>query len=151
MANIFYPPINVPLTSNKRIFLAGSIEMNKAVDWQQEFISQFESEDVSIFNPRRTDWDNTITQSKDDSRFREQVEWELIHLTTADLIVMYLQPGTISPISLLELGLYATKNIVVCCPEGFHRRGNVQIVCEHYNIPVVDDLYSLINIARKLL
>jgi hypothetical protein len=51
---------------------------------------------------------------------------------------MYFVPGTISPISLMELGLFANK-CVVYCPEGFERKGNVDIVCQRYNIPVYED------------
>ncbi|MEM2159444.1 MAG: nucleoside 2-deoxyribosyltransferase domain-containing protein [Candidatus Nitrosotenuis sp.] len=39
--------------------------------------------------------------------FRAQVEWELAGLERADLILMYLQLDTLSPISPLELGLFA--------------------------------------------
>jgi hypothetical protein len=85
-------------------------------------------------------------QSADNPQFREQVEWELDALELANLVVMYLAPGTMSPISLLELGIYAANGgnkLVVCCPEGFHRKGNVDIVCERYGIEQVDSLDEL--------
>jgi hypothetical protein len=53
---------------------------------------------------------------------------------------MYFDPNTKSPISLLELGLFASsKKLIVCCPDGFWRKGNVRIVCELYNIPLFND------------
>jgi len=61
--------------------------------------------------------------------FKEQVDWEMDLLDEADVIALYLQLDTMSPISLLELGLHAKDGkLVVCCPEAFWRRGNVQIV-----------------------
>ena len=48
---------------------------------------------------------------------------------------MYFSPKTISPISLLEFGLHArSQKLIVICPDGYSRKGNVYIVCEHYNI-----------------
>ncbi len=40
-----------------KIFLAGSIEMGKAVDWQTELTNKLADLDkVTILNPRRDDW-----------------------------------------------------------------------------------------------
>jgi hypothetical protein len=67
----------------------------------------------------------------------------------ADLIALYLSPGTKSPISLLELGLYASSGkLVVCCPEGFWRKGNVDIVCKRYGAWQVDTLSELVGFIR---
>jgi hypothetical protein len=75
------------------------------------------------------------------------VNWELNGLDKADYILMYFSPETKSPISLLELGLYAASGkLIVCCPEGFWRKGNVDIVCEKYGIQTVDTLDELINV-----
>jgi hypothetical protein len=118
------------------VFLAGSIEMGKAEDWQTKVEKQFEDVDydVTIFNPRRKDWDSSWEQTIDNRKFREQVEWELTALEKSDIIFLYLSPGTKSPISLLELGLFKDKEMIVCCPDGFWRKGNVDIVCKRYGI-----------------
>lgn len=139
--------------SKRSIFLAGSIEMGKAEDWQQKAISLLASRDTVILNPRRRDWDSSWKQTIDNPQFNEQVNWELDALNKADFILMYLQPGTYSPISLLELGLYATTNkIHLVCPEGFWRKGNVDIVCKRefisqYNSieEACENILSIIN------
>lgn len=130
----------------KSVFLAGSIEMGAAEDWQAKLTKHFEQDFGSfkttyyLFNPRREKWDSTWVQSIDNPQFNEQVSWELTALDCAKYIYMYFDPNTKSPISLLELGLYAhSKKIIVCCPHGFYRRGNVEIVCERYNIPFYSD------------
>jgi hypothetical protein len=62
------------------------------------------------------------------------------------MIVMYFSPETKSPISLLELGLYASSGkIHVICPDGFWRRGNVEIVCNKYNIPLYETLNDFVE------
>ena len=127
-----------------KVFLAGSIEMGAAENWQDKVtnvLQEFETfrqgkAEIKILNPRRDDWDSSWVQSIENKEFREQVEWELNGLDEADVIVLWFDPKTKSPISLLELGLYAgTEKMVVYCPEGFWRKGNVDIVCERNGIP----------------
>jgi hypothetical protein len=36
-------------------------------------------------------------------------------------------------------------NSIVCCPEGYWRRGNVQIVCERYGIKFVDNIDDFVQ------
>ena len=138
-------PPNAFQVEGVSIFLAGSIEMGKAENWQQKVERLLADEIVTIFNPRRDDWDNSWIQSIDNPNFKEQVVWELGALDLADIIAMYFDPSTISPISLLELGLFADSGkLIVCCPEGFWRKGNVDIVCERYNIEQVPNLGDLV-------
>ena len=59
------------------VFLAGSIEMGKAENWQDKVERLLANEDIIIYNPRRDDWNSSWVQSKDNPQFREQVEWEL--------------------------------------------------------------------------
>ncbi len=141
IATVITPP--APLDHINRhkpvVFLAGSIEMGKAEEWQSKLIAAIEHLPIIILNPRRPDWDSSWVQKADNPQFREQVEWELYGLERASLIAMYLAPGTMSPISLLELGRHVHPAMrggamIVCCPEGFARKGNVDIVCEGYGI-----------------
>jgi len=137
------------------VFLAGSIEMGKATDWQTKIENELKSkltgeQKVTLYNPRRDDWDSSWSQTIEDDNFREQVEWELNALEKADKIIIYINPKTKSPITLLELGLHAeSDNMCVCCPEGFYRKGNVDIVCDKYNIPMVDDIDGLVEFILK--
>ena len=129
------------------IFLAGSIELGAAEDWQAEATLYFEQfPDYTILNPRRENWDNSWEQKKDHPQFNQQVNWELDGLEIADKIIMYFVPGTKAPISLLEFGLFAQSDkMLVCCPDGFWRKGNVEIVCERYQIPLFETLEDLLH------
>ena len=144
--------IKAPGNLPRKVFLAGSIEMGKAEDWQTKVtkgLSGHDNESYVVFNPRRDDWDSSWEQKIENDQFREQVEWELTALDEADIIVMYFDPNTMSPISLLELGLYAASGkLVVYCPEGFWRKGNVDVVCKKYDIKQATDIENLINIVR---
>jgi hypothetical protein len=132
------------------VFLAGSIEMGKAIDWQAQVKELLVDTDWNILNPRRDDWDSSWVQSIDNAQFREQVVWELDAQDDADKIFMYFAPETKSPISLLELGLYAgSGKMIVVCPEGFWRKGNIEIVCARYEIPLYTDLVAAVKKELK--
>jgi hypothetical protein len=138
---IFYPPYNIAKRDHsiRYVFLAGSIEMGTAEDWQTKMGEFFNSHGWGAFNPRRKDWDNSWVQEYENPQFSQQVNWELDALEVSDMIILNLIPKTISPISLLELGLFAdSKKIYVICPEGYWRKGNVEIVCHRKNIPLFD-------------
>ena len=123
------------------VFLAGSIDNGNAVDWQTSVIESFSDTEYTLLNPRRPDWNSNLRQDLNEPDFVKQVNWELDALDRADLILLYLAPGSQSPISLLELGLYAnSKKLIVCCPEGFYRKGNVDIVCLRHGILQIPDL-----------
>ena len=143
------PPATLPTKriENQIIFLAGSIEMGTAEHWQTEVAAYFKNRtDIILLNPRREDWNTSWEQKIENPYFFEQVNWELTGLDTADKIIMYFSPNTKSPISLLELGLYASSGkLLVCCPEGFWRKGNVDIVCKRYGIPSYENLDVLLQ------
>lgn len=139
-------------TDYKSVFLAGSIEMGAAVDWQTALAKELENEKIVFFNPRRDDWDSSWEQTIENDKFKEQVLWELNHLKNADIIVMYFDPNTKSPVSMAELGLFINNpNLIVCCPKGFWRKGNVDIICQEYSVKTVDSFSELSQSIKSIL
>jgi hypothetical protein len=140
-------PLDENVETMFKVFLAGSIEMGKADNWQSKVEEAFGSrQDIALLNPRRDDWDNSWVQDINNPQFNQQVNWELNAMEAADLIIMYFLPGTHSPITLLEFGLHATSGkLVVCCPEGFWRKGNIDIVCKKYDVPQAIDVEGLMD------
>lgn len=115
------------------IFLAGTIDDGKSRNWQSEIIedigTKYDSDNITVYNPRRDDW------SDDNYAIEKQILWEQENLDKADYIFMNLESGSKSPISLLELGLYAQSNkLIVFCNDGFYRYTNVKLTCNKYNI-----------------
>lgn len=150
--NVFTSPDIFKPDGKFTIFLAGSIEMGRAENWQTEFCNTFRQYDVNVLNPRRHNWDASWEQSIRNPTFRLQVEWELKGLRQADLILMYLQPDTLSPISLMEYGLFADSGkIVVCCPNGFWRKGNIDIVSELHPIISCESKQEFFTIATNII
>nr|WP_255461495.1 nucleoside 2-deoxyribosyltransferase domain-containing protein [Bacteroides sp. CACC 737] len=69
-----------------KIFLAGTIDMGKSIDWQKATCDWFRARPEGkylLYNPRR---DKGLSGEMSD--FEHQVNWELEHLEKADLIIM---------------------------------------------------------------
>ena len=151
----YFPPEPLINLSPHPIFLGGSIEMGTVEDWQNDVslrISTHLNPDIfCIINPRRKDWDSSWEQSKNNASFRGQVEWELEGLEKSKTIIIYFHPDTKAPISLLELGLHAQSGkILVVCPSGYWRKGNIDIVCEKYNIPQFETLDAAVDYIGEM-
>jgi hypothetical protein len=139
-------------------FLAGTIEMGSAIDWQEEVTKALADLPVAVLNPRRDNWDSSWKQSIDNPDFKNQVSWELNHLRLSDVAFFYFVEESASPITLMELGMAAAlrcdspESIVICCPPGFWRKGNVDIIAEHFSLdPVLGTLDEAVSELRTKL
>jgi hypothetical protein len=160
---VLTPPDDAEMTPEQRdagsVFLAGTIEMGTGEDWQPRAIKALSGKVGALYNPRRKDWDSTWEQTIADPKFSEQVNWELDHIARADMVYFYFDPKSKSPITLLELGLVSgigekvagAAPAVVCCPRGFWRRGNIEIICARYNIPLYEDFDESIGAVLTIL
>lgn len=131
----------------KSVFLAGSIEMDKADKWQKKIEEIFEMYRVTLINPRREKWDASLEQTSSNEVLRDQIIWEQKYLDKADIVFFYFDPNSVSPISLLELGecLGKRKDLVVVCPKGYFRYPNVEITCQLHKVTVHYTLEDGIN------
>ena len=107
---------------------------------------------ITVCNPRRGHWDPNVTPLARDDAFRIQVEWELQSLEQATVICFFFDKNTMSPVTMMELGLWAhSKKIVVCCDRGFWKGGNVEIVCKRYEIPFATTFADLVPKIKTML
>lgn len=121
------------------IFLGGTIDNGDSFNHQDALISELKKSETKhplcIYNPRRAEWPS----SDDHDEIDKQIKWELSHLERADLIVMNILGNSKSPISLMEIGLFARENkLLVFCPKDFYRYDNVRVVCGSYGIPLFE-------------
>ena len=132
------PSNKKPLDNSFTVFLAGTIDADKgSVDWQHKLIDMFKKQydgekPITLYNPRREEFPDSGS-----SEVRRQIKWEHKHMDDVDLIVMNILKDSKSPISLMEIGMYADsgKLVVFCQPE-FYRFDNVEMVCKKYNVPL---------------
>lgn len=150
--HIIKPPTPLNKFKEPTLFIAGSIENGAATDWQRVVERELETYDGILLNPRRDNWDPSWDQSIDNPNFKEQVTWELDGQDIADIILMYFAGGTKVPITLLELGLYAKKdNVFVARSESFWRKGNIDVVCARYGIPVFEHYIDALTPIKQRL
>lgn len=150
-AIIHKPPVR-PQVTKPSVILYGAIQSDPAHDWQTHLASSLSDLPIDILNPRRDDWDSSWVEDISFPKFKEQVEWEMDYAEVADVIVYNFVPGTLTPITLLELGMYAgTGKAIVCCSEGFYKRGNIQMVCARYGIDLLGSLEELEGKVRERL
>lgn len=117
--------------------------MGKAPEWQKEIMKTLVHHPFAIYNPRRGPefkW-----EAGNDALFKEQVDWEHKHLSESSIIAMFISGETKAPISLMEMGMFATSGrLIVACEKNFWRLGNVQWVCRYYGITLVHTLDDLV-------
>lgn len=136
--------------NSKSVFLAGTIDNGDSLNWQNKTIIELMNlgiNDIEIYNPRREHWNPNPSKEEMEC----QIKWEQEYLDKADFISMVLLDDSKSPISLLELGLYAKSNkLIVFCTPDFYRWDNVRLTCEKYNIQLVESTHPLV-IANKII
>lgn len=155
-------PQKIDNDSTVKLFLAGTIDMGKDKSgWHLKVQTALSDKtNLSIINPKRADWDNTWTQSITDKNFSEQVNWEQSSIELSDIVMVNFTKDSFSPITLLELGKLLgdignpkmkKHQLYVICPEGFYRKGNVDIMCQRAGIKVYESLDEVIGILQKTL
>lgn len=151
--NVIYPPHAVATGRGPTLFIAGSVAMGTASRWQEKVVKSLASCKGTLLNPRRKDWDASWQQVAENPKFKEQVDWELNGIERSDIVAFYFQPGTHSPITLLELGLALGlgKRILIACPLGFWRKGNVDIIASRHSLVVHESLPALIRALKAVL
>ncbi|KAH6950394.1 hypothetical protein BKA56DRAFT_535119, partial [Ilyonectria sp. MPI-CAGE-AT-0026] len=116
------------------IFLAGNTSATAEPSWRQTLIDGLSSHAVTIFDPTRDDWDSTWKEDASDTRWAEQIRWELDMQDTADIIVILFNGVTLAPISLAELGMsIKSGRTIVCALDGYAKKGYVEEVCRKYD------------------
>lgn len=137
-----------PRAGMPSVFIAGGI--TACADWQKEMIKRLVKEaddadvDIALLNPRRNDFDVTNPDMS-----KEQIEWEYIHLSKADIILFWFPYETLCPITLFELGkaVGQEKEVLVGCHPGYGRKFDVEyqlsLICPW--VKVHDNFQDLID------
>ncbi|KAI5460448.1 hypothetical protein BGZ63DRAFT_387257 [Mariannaea sp. PMI_226] len=120
------------------IFLAGTISAPGEPDWREDVSKALAYQPLVIFNPKRDDWDSTWKESLSDSRWAEQIQWELDMQDQATIVAVFFDATTDAPTSLSEMGLAARAGkLIACALDGYSKRGYVEAVCRQYKATFV--------------
>ncbi|MFC4633422.1 nucleoside 2-deoxyribosyltransferase domain-containing protein [Dokdonia ponticola] len=121
-------------------FLAGSMDDKLTTPWREE-VMHILAKDTHFFDPT-----NKKHNSLSKKEMKRHVEWELDALSISDKILLNFLPDALSPISLVELGLYvASGKLIVICPKGFYKSGYVYTLCEKYKTPIFENLTQALS------
>lgn len=129
---------------NLTVFLAGAIDMGKAVNWQAEVIDKLKDlPNLTIYNPRRIE--DFAPHMLD-----EQIKWELEMLNVCDLIFMWFPRDALAPISFFEAGLFwNSRKLIVGAEQGFYRRRNLEMTADYYmsedSLMLYDNLDTMVD------
>jgi hypothetical protein len=69
----------------------------------------------------------------------------------ADLVFVYFASEGLSAVTMFEFGHCLAKmqngrgTMLVCCEDGYARRGNVQIACARYDIKLLDTMENVVE------
>jgi hypothetical protein len=126
-----------------KVYLAGAIDMGKAVNWQASAIGALNSiPSLIVFNPRRAHFTPEMET--------EQIEWELAAMESADLIFMWLPKNALAPVSLFETGLFMDSGkMIIGAEPGFYRRRNLELTCQRHGVPLYGALDDMLESVRR--
>lgn len=117
----FWKPENLEECSDT-LFLGGGITGTQ--EWQIPFVEYLNGYDLTIFNPRRNNFD-----VNDPNATKFQIEWEFYHLRFARMRMFWFPSETLCPITLFELGKYcsSTDLLFVGCHPEYKRKVDVEV------------------------
>lgn len=118
--------------------MVGSMAARLDVNWRQTVADNFQ-EKYHLLDP-------TNHNRLEDLEIREHIKWELKGMEKSDYIIMNFLPNSLSPISMVELGMYiATNKLIVVCPKEFYKWRYIDTLCKEHNTPIFNELEELLN------
>jgi hypothetical protein len=140
---VFTSKVKLPkkIKEKEYVFLAGSMDYKSSSSWRDKVINEFDDKNKNFFDPTNIDHDEL-----NESEMESHIQWELEAMSMADKIVLNFLPDSLSPISLVELGLYVqSEKLVVVCPKEFYQSNYVYVLCEKYNTPAYPNIDEALN------
>lgn len=137
-AQVIRAPARPQQTHRLSIFLGGTASDTGEPDWREALNKGLADQAVTIFDPKRDDWDATWREDFSDTRWADQIQWELDMQDTADIIVVLFHGVTAAPVSLAEMGMASrTGKLIACALDGYCKKGYVEAVCRKFKAPFV--------------
>ena len=149
MQIITAPNYETPINANT-LFLGGGISGCRL--WQNDIIEMLTplKLPVTIFNPRRDDFDINDPQASE-----IQIKWEHWHLNMSNIVLFWFPSETLCPITLFEYGKYLVYNttikkdikLIVGCHPDYKRKFDVvyQTKLENPNIKIHTKLTHMVD------
>ena len=109
-------------------------------NWR-DVVADYYQEEYHLIDPTNPGHDNLS-----DKAMREHIKWEFLGLKQADYIILNFLSDALSPISLVELGMYVmTNKLIVVCPKDFYKWRYIDTLCKEYNTPIFTQLEQVLD------
>ncbi len=129
----------------KSLFLAGGI--TNCENWQIKLVELLKDQNLVLLNPRRKFFD-----VNNKSIELEQINWEHKNMNKANFISFWFSPETLCPITLFELGKFAStkKRLFVGVHPKYKRKRDVEIQLSLMQ-PEIKIVYSIEDLAKQII
>lgn len=133
------------------LFIAGGI--TSCPLWQPELVKLLEDTDITILNPRRSNFGDT--------RAQDQIAWEFKYLSRVEMISFWFPKETLCPITLFEYGkvlaqesllpldFIPKRKIFVGCHPEYQRKEDLIIQTGLMNLGI-NIVHSLEDLAEQI-
>lgn len=134
---------------NLKMFLAGGI--TNCPNWQSYVINELKDlSNLTIYNPRRKNF-----PIDDPSASEEQIIWEYNHLRDADILFFWFSRGSLNPIVLYELGMWANSSdipVFIGIDPKYERKQDVYIQTKlaRPDVIIYDSLEDMIHKINEM-
>lgn len=128
----------------KTVFLAGGI--SNCPDWQKQVTEALSDLDITIYNPRRKNFDIENPQETE-----KQITWEYERLRKADFIIFHFSSATLNPITLFEYGgaLERNKPLFVNIHPEYKRKTDIEIQTKLHR-PEIQITYTIEALTKQI-
>lgn len=136
-------------SNNIKLFLAGGI--TGCSNWQKYVIDELSDiSDLTIYNPRRKNF-----PINDFKATEQQITWEFEHLRDSNLIFFWFARGSLNPIVLYELGMWANSTetpVIIGIDPEYERKQDViiQTKLARPNLLIFDSIQDMITEVHNI-
>lgn len=136
----------VPTEDKLTFFLAGSTNSQ----WRTELVERLHDLDVVVYDPYVENWDEEVGEEDiNNEKWVNQTRWEHLTIISADHRIFYFRGGTLAPITLLEMGLYAKKGDLVYVADDYEKKAYIHYYMGRVQgLVVVESIKSLAEVMR---
>lgn len=87
--------------------------------------------------------------------FNGQVNWEVDGIDEADVVFIFIDPATKSIVTFgefyyilgqLKAGVH--RDVIIVCPHGYWRRGNIEVMCNRFGLKLHETLEEGIEVLK---
>ena len=128
-----------------KIFLAGGMKN----PWRKALRDKLQKANLTnliIIDPTIDDWASIGKNDISNPDYVRQTDWEHMGLIKADIEVFHFDSSSVSPITLIEMGMYKSQESIICVESGYRKKAYIEYMGDRYGMPVTRTINELANL-----